>query len=69
MTEKQPRKRIGNLSTIGGVVGEMAKVYREARRGALETKDAGRLVHMLTQLRGALELATLEERVAMLERR
>lgn len=69
MADKQPRKRIGNLNTIGGVVGEMAKVYREARRGELTTKDAGRLVHMLSQLRAALEDATFEGRLAALEQR
>ena len=69
MAEKQPRKRIGNLNTIGGVVGEMAKVYREARRGELTTKDAGRFVHMLSQLRAALEAGDIERRIEELEER
>ena len=47
----------------------MRRVYRLAARDEMETKKASRLIYMLTQMRAALEVATLEDRVAMLEAR
>jgi len=52
----RPRKiRVARLDTIGGVVTEMGKVYREARRGNLETLDATRLCSVLAEIRRGLE--------------
>ena len=50
MAERQRNVRIGHLDTVGGVVVEMGRVYRQARRGDIDTMDAGRLVYMLTQM-------------------
>ena len=67
MSERKSKRRVGPLSTVGKVCNEMAKCYREARRGELPINDASRLVHMLAQLRAGLEAGALEERVASLE--
>lgn len=66
MTDKA-KLRIGRLDSVGGVVREMAKVYREARRGELKTEEGTRLIYMLREIRGALEGSELERRVAELE--
>ncbi len=61
------KTRIGRLNTVGGVVGEMARVYRQARRGELDTVDGSRLVNMLREIRVALEMSELERRLEALE--
>lgn len=53
--------------SVGDLVSEMAKVYREARQGELEVEKATKLVYMPSQMRSALEVAALEERIAALE--
>ena len=58
---------IGPLDTVGGVVREMARVYRQARRDEIEVETASKLVYMLSQMRSALEVVMLEARVAALE--
>ena len=59
--------RIGQLASIGGVVSELAKVYREARRGELEVGDATRLAMILREIRCALESSDVERRITELE--
>ncbi len=59
--------RIGQLATVGGVVSELAKVYREARRGQIEVGDATRLAMILREIRCALEASDIERRIAELE--
>lgn len=59
--------RVGRLQTTGDIVQEMGRVYREARRGSLETSKASRLVYMLQAIRGTIEAGPLEERLAALE--
>lgn len=59
--------RIGRLNNVGGVVSELAKVYREMRRGELDKADGERLARVLTQIRGALEVGEIERRLGMLE--
>ena len=66
MSEATKKKRVGPLSGVGQVCAEMARCYREARRGELPIKDASRLVHMLGQLRAGLEAGDLEQRIAAL---
>ena len=66
MSEKA-KIRIGRLDTIGGVCCEMARVYRQARREEIEVETASKLVYMLAQMRAALELVSLEDRIAALE--
>lgn len=48
------------LSTLGGVIAETTKVYREARSGKINQFEARSLVWMLSQLRGMLETQALE---------
>ena len=67
MAERQRKVRIGPLDTVGGVVSEMAKVYRQARREELDVDRARSLVWMLGQMRSALELVVIEARLAKLE--
>ncbi len=52
---KERKVRVGKLDTVGNVVTEMAKIYREARRGNLETLDAVRLARVLCEIRRGLE--------------
>ena len=67
MSEGKRNVRVGRLDTVGGVCVEMGKVYRQARRGDLETEKAARLIHMLHLLRGALETSTFEARFDAIE--
>ena len=59
--------RIGQLASIGGVVSELAKIYRAARRGQLDTQDATRLAFILREIRIALEGSDIEQRLEALE--
>ena len=61
--------RIGPLGTVGDLVEEMARVYRQARRDEIEIENASKLIYMLGQMRSALEVAALEQRIAALEAR
>ena len=66
MTEKA-KIRIGPLDTVGGVVRELGRIYREARRGELEVGDATRLAMVLREIRCALEASDIEKRIEALE--
>ena len=59
--------RIGPLNTVGGVVTELGRIYREARRGELEVGDATRLAMVLREIRCALEASDIEKRIEALE--
>ena len=59
--------RIGRLNTVGGVVTELGRVYREARRGSLDLADATRLAYILREIRCALEAGDIERRIEALE--
>lgn len=61
------KTRIGKLNTIGGVVTEMGRVYRQMRREELDTLDGSRLVNVLAEIRKSLELGEQERRIAALE--
>lgn len=56
------------LTSCRGVHGELAAVYADARLGKVDTKDAARLVYMLSALRQAVADDTFEQRLAELER-
>ncbi len=66
MSEKA-KIRIGRLNTVGGVVTELGRVYREARRGSLDLADATRLAYILREIRCALEAGDIERRIEALE--
>ena len=59
--------RIGPLTTVGGVVSELGKIYRAARRVQLDTQDATRLAFILREIRIALEASDIEKRLEALE--
>ena len=67
MTEKSRKVRVGPLNTLGGVIGEMGRVYRQMRRDELNTLDGARLVNVLTQIRMAMEAKDMERRIEALE--
>ena len=61
--------RIGPLNTVGGVVTELGRVYRQARRGELDVGDATRLATVLREIRCALEVSDFENRLTAVEER
>ena len=67
MAENKRRVRIGHLNTLAGVVSELAKVYRAARRHELDMVEAKSLTYMLMALRSALEAGDIERRLEGLE--
>ena len=69
MSDGKRNVRVGKLDSVGGVLTEMGKLYREARRGDLDTLDATRLCSVLSEIRRCLELGELERRVLELEAR
>ena len=66
MSEKA-KIRIGRLDTVGGIVTELGRVYRQARRGELDLGDATRLAYVLREIRCALEASDIERRIEALE--
>ena len=67
VAERQRQIRVGPLSTVGNVIVELARVYRHARHGQIDTLDASRLAGILTQIRQALEEQEFERRIRALE--
>lgn len=61
-----PTPRI-NLNDIDGVRREMARVYRDMRRGKLDVADGAKLAYVLSQLGKLIELGELERRLTALE--
>src|SRR3954454_21549156 len=61
-----PRLR---LSTIGDCKREIAKLYREVRRGETSSTEAGKLVWMLNTLANLIADHDIEQRLAALEER
>ena len=59
--------RISPLTTVGGVVTELGRIYRQARRGELDVGDATRLAMILREIRCALEASDIEKRIEKLE--
>jgi hypothetical protein len=62
----RPRRPV--LKTLPDVRREMARVYREMRRGRLETQDATRMTYVLTQIAKIIQTAELEARIEAVER-
>lgn len=60
-------QRVGRLHTVGHIVSEMGKLYRQARRGEITSTDAARLASILALMRQGLEASELERRLAVLE--
>lgn len=69
-----PEGKIPNASQIplrnaADIRRELARLYREARGGALDRGEANKLAWLLGELRKAVELEDLETRLAKLEAR
>lgn len=62
------KRYLVRLHNIGAVRRELAKLYREARRGDVSTNDASKLGHILFLIARILEGADLEKRIERLER-
>ncbi len=60
-------KRIGRLDDVKGVRRELGRLYREARRGKIDTLELTRFVTALRELKGCLISETFEDRIAALE--
>lgn len=67
-TPRIRRKRVAKLENVGAVLTEMARLYREARRGELEAGDASKLNSILVAMRQGYEASTqIAELMAMVE--
>ena len=55
------------LTKLEHVRAELAKVYREARSGKIETQEGTRFAHILTCLARLIQTTDLEARVEALE--
>jgi hypothetical protein len=67
MAEKR-RLRIGSLSTVTMVGCEIARLYKQCRRGEIESVEAYRLSNVLSMLAKCLEQSALEQRLEQLEK-
>ncbi len=56
-----------DLSTVAGVLEEIARLYRDARHGRIDATRAARLVFILNSALKAHELVTIETRLNALE--
>ena len=61
------KKRVGPLETVRDCRRELGRVYREARRGEIETTDAGRFGNLLSMMINAIRDTDLEDRIRKLE--
>jgi hypothetical protein len=66
MTDRT-KVRIGRLTSVGRVGIEIARLYRHARRGEIETIEAYRLASVLSVLKSCLEASEIEQRLEELE--
>ena len=60
-------RRIGKLLTVRQVCEEYRRVYREARNGRLDMKDARGICWMLKELSFMIRETDLEQRLEALE--
>lgn len=66
-TPTRKREKFIPLSTLDDVKVELARLYRQAKAGKVETADASRLAFILNSLGRVIVDAELEQRIAMLE--
>ncbi len=67
MPKAEKPKRIGPLYDVKSVRRELGKIYREARRGDMDTQELTRFVSALRELRGCLISEQFEDRIVVLE--
>lgn len=56
------------LNALEDVRREMASVYREARGGIIDTREAGRLAYILSGIGKLIEATDIEKRLQLMER-
>lgn len=64
---KKPEIKIANMPDLGGVIDEMKRVYRDMRRGKIDTLDGKRLVDALSAIRQGMEVKDVEQRLLAIE--
>ncbi|WP_256327741.1 hypothetical protein [Nitrosospira sp. Nl5] len=57
------------LNALEDVRREMARVYREARGGTMDTSEAGRLAYILSGIGKLIEATDIEKRLQQMERK
>lgn len=62
-----PTARVGRLRSVCEISAEMRRVYRQTRRGELNSLEATRLVNILNLILGAVRVGELESRLQQLE--
>jgi hypothetical protein len=68
MTEIRKRKfKIGRINTQDGIVRELGRVYRHARRGEIDSSKAYRLSTILGTMAKTMESSELERRLDGIE--
>jgi hypothetical protein len=63
------KPNVGRLHKLSSVRQEMARLYREARRGKGTVADAGRLAYILSLIARIIEGSDLERRLETLEKK
>ena len=66
-SEEPLTHRIGPLTTIGEVCGELARLYRRTSHGHIDSADAARQSSILANLRAGLEQGLIELRLTNIE--
>lgn len=66
---KSYRSHRAKLTSVRDVSAELAKLYREARAGKIETADASRLGNLLAIVARILSDSELEARIEALEKK
>jgi hypothetical protein len=62
-----PTPRVGRLDSLLAVRRELARVYRDARRGQVPTQDAARLAFILATIGKLIEGSELAQKIEKLE--
>ena len=62
------QRRIGKLDTVGAIIGELGKVYKDLHRDRIDSLKAVRMASILSALRMTLEASDLENRIRELEK-
>jgi hypothetical protein len=61
------RRRVGKLTNATMVSIEIARIYRQCRRGEMDTTEGYRYANILSLLAKCLEQSNIEQRMAELE--
>jgi len=67
LPQQKGQRYRAKLDTLSDIKREMAKVYREARSGAVDVQNATKLTWMLQAVGKVIEGSDLEKRIEILE--